>query len=129
MADSTSTPAAPPAAGQGTGKPPTMGDLRAMVTEIVDKAIAPLREGGSAQQAAGRHEEKHLDRPSNAVVDIDAAVEKALAKATATSAEDKARADHDAEHARLRSATPERRPVDRPKRSRWLGDIWEREHG
>ena len=119
----------PPAADKGGGgdSAPTMGDLRAMVAETVEGALKPFMDkiggGGGTAPAAG---DKPAAAPATAAggPDIARMVDEALAKVIGD--RDKQTADdaHKKQHEQL-AAAAERRPVERPRRSRWLGSIFD----
>jgi len=94
--------------------------LDALKTDIlgaVREMVAPLREGGSAQQAAQHREEQHLERGSNLADQIDAAVAKVLAGRDA----EQAKADRDAKVDKLIEASAEKPPVERKRVHRVMG--------
>jgi hypothetical protein len=71
----------------GDGKRPAWAaDLKAEILGAVREIVAPVREGGSAQQAAQRHETGKLETEANLDDKITAAIERI----------GKARADQDA---------------------------------
>lgn len=116
--------------GDDYGKPPTMGDLRAMVAETVEGALKPFMDkiGGSNSSsdrgtpagATGGKTADAGDGPPDLAGMVNSAIEKVLG--------DKQKQDDDAAHRKQHedlAARAEHKPVDRPRRSRWLGAIWD----
>lgn len=111
------------------GPAPTMGDLRSMVSEVVEGALKPfmdklgsssspaVAEPGKSDAAAGGPAAPH---------DLDKMVNDALAKVLGDRDSKAAEDAHKKQHEQL-AAAAERRPLERPRRSRWLGNIWDRE--
>jgi hypothetical protein len=110
------------------GKPPTMGDLRAMVSETVESALKPFMDklggqggGGEPPKDPPKQGGGDAGQPADIAGMVDAALAKVLGERDKKSAEDA----HAKQHEELAAAAAERRPVDRPKRSKWLGAIWD----
>jgi hypothetical protein len=124
MADDTATP---DAGEDDHGKAPTMDDLRTMVKDAVAAAIKPIEDklaghggggGGAPPDAASGAGGSNSGPP-----DISGMVDAALAKVLGDQDRKKSEDAHAAEHKRLAEA--ETKPVDRPARSRLLGNIWD----
>jgi hypothetical protein len=114
--------AAPAAAGapatpDPAGRPSWAGDLKDEILGAVKELIAPLRQGGSAQQAAQQHEAEKLDRGSNLEQQIADAI-KVNEEARAKDAAGKAQEDR---LGKLEAAAAERPPVDRRRVHRFMG--------
>jgi hypothetical protein len=102
----------------GDGKRPAWAaDLKAEILGAVREIVAPVREGGSAQQAAQRHETGKLEGEANLDDKITAAIERI----------GKARADQDAAKSvqdrldAIEAAAAEVVPVERGPFHRLMG--------
>ena len=105
---------------------PTMGDLRKVVAEVVETAIKPIKDmasGGSSASSASSSASPAA-APAGQPGDLRAMVAEAVK--TVTGDRDRQAADeaHRKQHAAI-AAAAERPPVERPRRSRWLGNIWD----
>lgn len=123
----------PPEGGQGDkgksgddyGKPPTMGDLRSMVAETVESALKPFMDklGGGGQDGKtepAKSEPAAGGGPADIAGMVDAALAKVLGDRDQAAKDDA----HAKQHEQL-AAAAERKPMERPRRSRWLGNIWD----
>jgi len=119
----TATPDPP----DGKPDPPKNADkadldkLRPMVVQIVEDALKPIMDKlGESRPAepkpAGDGQAADLAGM------VDAAIAKVLGDRDAKSADDEHRKQHE-----LLAAAAERKPVERPKRSKWLGSIWDKD--
>jgi hypothetical protein len=106
----------PPAAPDGGSVDAKLAQVKDEILTAVREMIAPLREGGSAQQAAQRHEERKLDSPSSLQDQIDAAVNKVLAGKDA----EQKQAERDATIDKL-AAAAEKPPMERKRSHRAMG--------
>jgi hypothetical protein len=121
----------PEGGGQGDkkddyGKPPTMGDLRSMVSESVESALKPFMDklggqGGGGEPPKDPPKGGDAGQPADIAGMVDAALAKVLGERDKKSADDA----HAKQHEQLAAAAAERRPVERPRRSKWLGNIWD----
>lgn len=139
MATKTADPAADPGQqgqgdGQGQGggskpaddKTPTMADVRREIREEIEAALAPVKELLTGKTGEGKTAEgSPASSASPAAPDLGKMVDDALNKVLGDRDRRKADDDHAAEHQRL-AARAEVQPVDRPKRSKWLGNIWDK---
>jgi hypothetical protein len=113
-ADTTDTTTAPPAEGASVDQ--KLAAVKDEILTAVREMIAPLREGGSAQQSAQRREEQHLDRPTDLAAQIDAAVSKVLAGKDA----EQQQAARDAKVDQVIAAA-EKPPMERKRSHRVMG--------
>ena len=96
-------------------------ELRSMVAEMVESALKPFMDRlGESKQA---------DPPANNPAAggdlakmVDDAITKVLGDRDKQSADDEHRKQHEAI-----AAAAEKKPVNRPKRSGWLGNIWDKD--
>jgi hypothetical protein len=107
---------------------PTMDDVR----KVVDDALQPIKDmlskvtGGGDGKPADAKPADAKPGAADPAGGIDAMIEAAITKVLGDK-DKKDKADqHEAEHAKLREAAAERTPVDRPKRARWLGGIYDK---
>lgn len=98
-----------------------LAELKDSIMGEVRELIGSVKSGGSAQQAAQKHEEAHLDRASNTAEGLESMVDAAIGKVLG--ARDQAAADdkHRAQHEALEAAAAERPPVERTKRHKLMG--------
>lgn len=104
--------------GAGDGKRPAWAaDLKDEILTAVKELVAPVREGGAAQQAAQRHETGKLENEADLDTKITAAIERI----------GKARADADAQKslqdrlAAVEAAAAEVAPVERGPFHKFMG--------
>jgi hypothetical protein len=123
MTDQTDPPAGDGKTADTGHDVPTMADVRQVVDEVVQAALEPFKKllGGGAPDKAPADA-----APAGPGAGLDAMIDAAVTKVLGDKdAKDKGDA-HEAEHAKLRAADAERAPVDRPRRSRWLGSIYDK---
>lgn len=106
-------------------KTPTMADVRREIREEIEAALAPVKDLLTGKSSAGGPDPAAPsggDPPAgqNLGAMVDAALAKVLGDRDRKSADD----EHKAQHAAI-AAAAEVQPVDRPRRSRWLGNIWD----
>lgn len=103
---------------------PTMGDVRKLVAEEISAALEPIKKllGGGADKPGDK---PPADAPAGPGADIDGMINNAIAKVLGDKDKAAAEDEHAKEHARIREAAAERPPLDRKKRSRWLGAIYD----
>ena len=122
--------AEPPEGGGGKdddyGKPPTMAELRGLVAETVESALKPFMDklGGGQAPAAGKPAAASSSADAGDPSDLAGMVNDAIAKVLGDKDKQAAEDAHRAQHEQL-AAAAERPPVDRPRRSRWLGAIYD----
>lgn len=109
------------------GDPPTMAEVMAEVRKVVDSALEPFKKlltggGGDAKPPA---DATPGSSPDAAAGGLDKMIETAIGKVLGQKEQDDKAAAHEAEHAKLRDAAAEKPPVARPRRSRWLGKIYD----
>ncbi len=110
------------------GKPPTMGDLRSMVAETVESALKPFMDKLGGGQGGGQPPKDtpktgtDTGQPADIAGMVDAALAKVLGDRDKKAGDDA----HAKQHEDLAAAAAERRPVERPRRSRWLGNIYDK---
>jgi hypothetical protein len=113
-----------PEHGDHGGDAPTMADVRKVIGEEISSALEPFKKllgGGGAAASAPAAATKTGD--GGPVADLDAMVESAISKVLGDKEAQSKQDEHAKEHERLAAA--EKAPVARPKRSRWLGNIFD----
>ena len=111
-------PAAPPSSSSSKeSRPAWAGELKDEILGAVQTMIAPLRQGGSAQQAAQQHEEGKLDRPSN----LEQQIAEAIRVNNEATARQAAETDRASRLEKLEQAAAEKPPVDRRRAHRLMG--------
>lgn len=124
--DETTEGQAPPADPKADPKNPTMGDVRKVIGEEIQAALAPIKDLLTGKTGdAGNPDPKSSQPPAgdgapNLGAMVDAALAKAIGERDAKTKDDA----HAASHAKL-DAIAETKPMDRPRRSKWLGQIYD----
>lgn len=103
---------------------PTMGDVRNLVAEEIGKALEPFKKLlGGGSETAGDKPEPAANNPG--APDLDGMINNAISKVLGDKDKADAEDQHAKEHERIKAATAEKPPLDRPKRARWLGNIYD----
>jgi hypothetical protein len=127
-------PAQAPPQGEGESKPPaddsktpTMADVRKEIREEIEAALAPVKEllTGKGGSTADNSDPKSGQSGGSGVPDLGAMVDQALAKVLGDRDRQAADQAHAEQHRKIEAAAAESRPVDRPRRSKWLGAIYD----
>jgi hypothetical protein len=114
---------------ESEGQAPTMDDVR----DLINDALAPIKEmiAGIGKPAPPPNPDQNGGKSGGGGSDagladnLTAMVDSAIGKALGKARQDDAEAEHRAHHERLAAA--ERQPVDRPRRSKWLGNIFDKD--
>ena len=123
----------PPAGEKQDGKQdqvdgPTMADVRKLVSEEIHAALEPFKSllgggGGNSDDKTGDKDKGPADNP--AAGDIDSMIDRAITKVLGDKEKAASEDQHAKEHERIKAATAERPPVSRPRRAKWLGNIYD----
>jgi hypothetical protein len=109
------------------GKNPTMADVRREIREEVDAALKPVKDMIAGLKPGSDPAPKDGDSGGQAPAgnDLDGMINAALDKVLGARTAKEKEQTNEQRLAKLEAAA-ETKPVDRPRRSRWLGDIFDR---
>jgi hypothetical protein len=98
------------------------------VRKVVADALEPVKTMLEKLTGGGKPDPKAAPAPAGPAGEgsgIDAMIDAAVSKVIGDRDKQTAEQAHAAEHEKLRAAATARPPVDRPKRARWLGAIYD----